>query len=246
MKKNCGKKYEGQIYETKNYGDIEVIEYISPRNIRIRFLNTGYEDKVTFGEITKNSPKDYLQPVVYGIGFLGAKMKLKSKNVKAYGTWTNMLKRCYCVKFHKNNQTYIGTTVCKEWHNFQNFCVWFDDNYIEGYELDKDLLQDDVDNKIYSPETCVFLPRKINSFFNNKRIDNKSGYIGVCWDKFRNKYRVTTSCFETKKQIFVGRFYNIEEANKAYVEARMKQAEFAKRYMRKLGYWSEYVIQKVR
>ena len=80
---------------------------------------------------------------------------------KPYNTWSSMLTRCYSENYHKLQPTYIGCSVCEEWHNFDVFCEWFAQNYKDGYQLDKDLLQQG--NKMYSPKTCVFLTQRINS-----------------------------------------------------------------------------------
>ena len=57
--------------------------------------------------------------------------------------------------------TYIGCTVCIEWNNFQNFAGWFNENYIEGYDLDKDIKVNG--NKVYSPVTCLIVTPKENT-----------------------------------------------------------------------------------
>ena len=33
-------KYEGAVFKTNNYGDVEVTEYIDSHNITVKFLNT--------------------------------------------------------------------------------------------------------------------------------------------------------------------------------------------------------------
>ena len=48
-------------------------------------------------------------------------------------------------------------SVCEEWKHFSNFKKWFDENYIEGFDIDKDILI--KGNKVYSPEACSFVPR---------------------------------------------------------------------------------------
>lgn len=66
---------------------------------------------------------------------------------------------------------YVNVKVCKEWEDFENFYEWFKDQvekkwYRKGRHLDKDLLSP-KDCKIYSPETCCFLPAKVNLFLVN-------------------------------------------------------------------------------
>ena len=48
-----------------------------------------------------------------------------------YNAWRNMLMRCYDEKNFLKQPTYEDCTVCEEWHNFQNFAKWYDDNYYE-------------------------------------------------------------------------------------------------------------------
>lgn len=52
----------------------------------------------------------------------------------------------------------IMIAVCDEWLIFSNFEKWFDKYWKVGYQVDKDLLGD----KVYSPETCVMLPKRLN------------------------------------------------------------------------------------
>ena len=82
-----------------------------------------------------------------------------------------MIRRCY-EQTHMYYYLYggNGVTVCKRWHCFENFVA--DLPYIDGYDdemfhnkelhLDKDLKQKGVGFKVYSLETCTFLPKNIN------------------------------------------------------------------------------------
>lgn len=108
---------------------------------------------------------DKMNNTVYGIGHFGYGKYIKGE--KSYSRWSNMLKRCYSKEFHKENKSYIGCYVCDEWLNYQNFAKWFYDNYVEEYHLDKDLKI--YGNKLYSPDTCIFVPRSINNFFWKKK-----------------------------------------------------------------------------
>ena len=82
--------------------------------------------------------------------------------IESYQKWVNMLTRCYCEKYKSRFPTYEQTHVAKEWLDYKNFKVWFD-NYEykeEGWELDKDLLTGC--STIYSPESCTLVPKDIN------------------------------------------------------------------------------------
>lgn len=121
---------------------------------------------------------------VYGIGYIGEgryKSKTKGKLTRVYSTWYQMLERCYDPKCQEKRPTYIDCKVCNEWHNFQNFAEWCYKNYytIKGEQmcLDKDILL--KGNKIYSPETCIFVPKRINSLFTKSDKSRGNSVIGT-------------------------------------------------------------------
>lgn len=103
-----------------------------------------------------------------------------------YTLWKDMICRCYSPNMLKRCPTYIGCAVCKEWLLFSNFKKWFDENYIEGYDLDKDIII--KGNKVYSPETCCFVPHKLNCTINKCQRSRGELPIGVSFDKSRQKY----------------------------------------------------------
>ena len=93
-----------------------------------------------------------------------------------------MLRRCYDPYEINREPVYIDCYVCDEWLCFQNFAEWFYNNYyeIEGQRmhLDKDILI--KGNKIYSPNTCIIVPERINKLFIRKeRKKDKNLPIGV-------------------------------------------------------------------
>lgn len=110
----------------------------------------------------KTQPEILQQPTVLGVGYRGGASAYENgKRKKSYSVWQSMLTRCYSEKYQVQKPTYRGCTVCKEWHNFSVFEQWFNDNYIEGYELDKDSIVEN--NKVYSPSTCLFISRRDNT-----------------------------------------------------------------------------------
>lgn len=163
-KKTCKDKYEGTSWSSNNFGDFEILEYFNYHKVKIKFITTGYTTHAKMDKIRRGKVKDKLLPSVYGVGYLGDgpySASLIGKYTKVYYTWRAMLQRCYCSMYQENKPTYEGCTVADEWHNFQNFAKWFEDNYIEGYELDKDLKVEG--NKIYSPEACMFVSKQHNT-----------------------------------------------------------------------------------
>lgn len=130
----------------------------------------------------------------------------KGSPTKEYSVWLSMLTRCYNERFLISNKTYINCEVCDEWLDFQNFAKWFTQNYVEGYQLDKDILI--KGNKIYSPETCCFIPQEINLLLGNHKKARGVYPIGVT--KQRNKFSVHLKIKST--QIHCGNFDTVDQA----------------------------------
>ena len=105
---------------------------------------------------------------------------------KFYKTWHSMIYRCNNPK-NKKYKDYgaRGITVCEEWLNVSNFVAWCELTYpnIEGYTLDRI----DVDRG-YNPENCTWSDKTAQAI--NQRImkNNKSGYVGVIWNKRDRKW----------------------------------------------------------
>lgn len=170
---------------------------------------------------------------VYGIGYIGVgnyKVSENGKSTKIYSTWNSMLKRCYDEKYQEKYPTYKECVVCDEWHNFQNFAKWYEENYyeVEGQRmnLDKDILV--KHNKIYSSETCIFVPQTINKLFVKR--DGKRGDSVIGTSPKDGKYQVNCQIFnpetEKSKQEYLG-FYDTQEKAfeiyKYYKEKNIKQ-----------------------
>lgn len=128
----------------------------------------------------------------YGIGYNSKrkhKTKLNGKPTEAYKTWYSMLQRCYCPKRLKRNPSYIGCSVSREWHDFQDFADWYEshDYSYDDYQLDKDILHSD--NKVYSPEACCFVPRSLNMLLATKHVQEGGTPQGVSFTKQTGRYR---------------------------------------------------------
>ncbi len=189
--------------------------------------------EVRYSNLKKGNVKYDYHPSVYGVGYYGngsQKASINGKNTKAYDVWNAMLQRVYDSKYHAKHPTYKNVTVCKEWLNFQTFADWFYDNYKDGYVLDKDLLSND--KKIYSYDTCLFIPQELNSFLSNKYLTNSSGFIGVFYHK-RDKIWEDSINNGLGKSIYLGRFNTRESASRVY---QIERAKIAKEWQEQMRY----------
>ena len=161
--------FEGQIYTSRD-GPLRILKYYSALEVKIEFIETGYVRMAAAGEILKGSGiKDHYKPSVFGIGFLGiGDFKANSRRVKssAYNCWHNMIQRCYSEKYQEKYPYWKDCTVVPAWHNFQVFARWYYDNYVEGYDLDKDMLV--KGNRVYGPDVCHFIPPSVNRLTRGK------------------------------------------------------------------------------
>ena len=137
------------------------------------------------------------------------------KHPKVYEVWNTMIARCFSEKEKLRLPTYRNVTCCEEWKKFSNFKRWFDENYVHGYELDKDILA--PGNLIYSPETCVFVPRFLNVLLLDRCRDRGPYPLGVNI-AHNGKYKAKFSFFGKTKHI--GYFETPDLAFDAYKEAK--------------------------
>ena len=100
---------------------------------------------------------------------------------------------------------------------FKDWCVKQVGFGNQGWHLDKDILI--KENKMYSEDTCCFVPQEINSLqFSTKRKESELPK-GVSYDARTNKY-VAQIGGKGKLKTFIGRYTTSEEAFLAYKEAK--------------------------
>lgn len=215
-------EYEGKVFNTNNYGDVVVLEYINRENVRLKFMDTGNERCAWMNDIKKGNIKDMDAPSVYGVGIVSKSMKEYTiKYQKESKLWGGMLERCYSGTSLAVRKTYKGCAVSDCWKYFSNFKDWCDtQKYLheEGFSLDKDILV--KGNKVYSPETCCIVPHEINSLFtktNSKRGDTP---IGVHLRKKTNTYIAYLN--KCGKRVNLGTFKTSTEAFQAYKHEKEK------------------------
>ena len=168
------------------------------------------------------SLQDRMIPSVYGVGYLGGNLELKTtyngKKCNIYTQWKNMIERCYNEKLHQHRPTYEGCTVSDEFKDYSKWRIWYD-NYQykhDSWQLDKDLLT--KGNKIYSSETCVFLPHIINSTLTKSNKTRGKYLLGVYFDTHNNKFKSYLS--KSGKKVWLGSFKTEIEAFNAYKQSK--------------------------
>jgi hypothetical protein len=154
---------------------------------------------------------------IYGVGINDIE-ETYLKQPRFYDVWYQMLRRCYSSLLHLKRPSYIGCSIDEEWHKLSNFRSWYDENNVDGWNLDKDLVF--PKNKIYSPDTCVFVPTNINSLLTFTTKTRGELPLGVSYHKRDQHYR-SQCCDGTKKRI-TSFFDTPEEAHFWYLENKIK------------------------
>lgn len=203
-----------------SYGTLmKIIEYKDCHNLIVEFQDENkFKKKSTYRLFKIGRISNPYDKKVCGVGCVGVgkytNAIINDNHTTHYSHWLAMLNRCYSKKLHILSPTYITCSVCEEWLNFQSFAKWFDENYYEIENeimcLDKDILS--KGNKIYSPNTCIFVPKSINGLFvkNDVRrgkypigIYEDRGYLRVsCRDFNNNKIQLGTYPLNKEKEAF--------------------------------------------
>ena len=206
-----------------NFGSKMVIkEYRKYKDIDVYFPEYNWIFKhARYDTFKKGNIKCPYEPRLYGHGYLGEGKYTATENGKhtdELDIWHNMLMRCYDPKYQEKYSTYKGCKVEDYLLNFQHMGEWIENNYYEipgeVMCLDKDILC--KGNKVYSRETCIFVPERINLLFTKNNKARGKNPIGVdqlpsgnyqvrCWNGYGKpiylgSYRTKEEAFNVYKQ----------------------------------------------
>lgn len=154
-------------------------------------------------------------------------------NIQLNTAWWNMYNRCYSNRYHERSPQYIGCEMDEVWIDDKNaFKEWMLENkYIipgEQIDLDKDILK--KGNKIYGPDTCIYVPHRVNAFVEN--MAREPQYM-IRMDKWKAEVS-----FDGAKKILG--YYDTRE------EAIDKMVRYKKAALLDLAdYYEEFVPEKV-
>ena len=210
-----------------NFGsEMVIVEYRKCNDIDVYFPEYNWVFKHTrYNTFKKGKIKCPYEPRVYGKGYLGEgeyKVSENGRVHKYYIIWHDMVKRCYDPKFQEKNPSYKGCRIEDYLLNFQYMCKWLDENYYEvpgeRMQLDKDILC--KGNKIYSRDTCIFVPQRINLLFTKSDNSRGNNPIGVILNPSGN-YRVMCHDGHGGRDN-LGTYSTKEEGFQAYKEYKEK------------------------
>ena len=240
--KKIKESLEGMVVKSSS-GEYIIEEYVNHKEVRVRFIETGFTTSVDAKEARKGSVKDPLFKSVCGVGYFGIgeyKAKESESNTPAYEVWRGIIRRCYDENYSKNklNGRYEDVVVSEKWHNFQNFAEWFySQKYWESsFDVDKDLKV--IGNKVYGEEGCSLVPTAVNSLFSgsNERLVNRELPKGVHFCKSKLRYIAQIHIGEltksgNKKQTYIGQYEEKYSAIMAYKVAKENHVkEVAEKY----------------
>lgn len=147
----------------------------------------------------------------------------KTRTHSGYVQWWSLLARCYCERELSKCPTYRDVLVCDDWLKASNFVAWQKTQYREeGWQLDKDLIS--IGNRVYSPDTCLYVPSWLNSFTLNRSSDRGEFLIGCCWNKQSKKYHANCNHPLHNSQGYLGLFDTELEAHLAWRERKLNIA----------------------
>lgn len=129
-----------------------------------------------------------------------------------YTTWSAMIERCYSSAIHKIRPRYKKCSVDKRWHKFSAFKEWMGKQDWKGKQLDKDILIQG--NKVYSPESCLFVSKRVNTLLNSSEASRGEFPVGVTYHSPNGKYRA--KCRHNGKTQHLGLYNTVKEAAEAY------------------------------
>lgn len=200
---------------------MKIIAYHKYDDLDVQFLDEhGYIKKhVLCQAFNKGQVKNPYDRSLFGVGYIGEgthktriNQKLKSPD---YEVWMSMINRCY--RDREMYPSYYGiSTTCDEWHCYQKFADWYEENWYEvkgRLHLDKDILI--PGNKEYAPDKCLLIPQRINMLFSNQ-------YNG---SRLPNGVRTTPNgrYVAEYSTIYLGTFDTVEETFNAYATAKEKK-----------------------
>ena len=211
----------GAEFDTISCGKCFVIDYSGANNILVMFYEPMCLVKTRMDHLKTGLVRNPLYPSVRNLGYIG--IGEFDSTHSSYKFWVRMFRRVFDEK-QGYNKAYKDVVICKGWLNFQNFARWCEEQkYLNAvddrgkhYQLDKDILV--KGNKIYSPETCCFVPQKVNALLISGKTSRGKFPIGVTYCKRDKVYKAILS--RNGSVITLGQSKDVEKSFQLYKRAK--------------------------
>lgn len=153
--------------------------------------------------------------------------KIKQVLCPYYNRWKDVLRRTNPKYERPSGNNYLGCSVDSGWIRASQFRGWMEEQQWEGLQLDKDILV--KGNKVYSSETCAFVPAYINTCLSINQGLNNGIAVGVKIES-RNKKATSKNFRADINQMsggikYLGAFYTEKEAHAAWQLAKAVEIE---------------------
>jgi len=168
--------------------------------------------------------------LVHGVGFNDQTYAAKQEDGtydKSYKLWVGMLERCYSKPLHIKYPSYSCCRVSEAFKYYTYFREWCytqegykqKDSNGRHYQLDKDILI--KGNKVYSEDTCIFIPPALNLLLIKNDATRGQYPVGIHKQTVGDKY-IVHAPDKNGKRVYCGSFVTVEEAFSTY--KKLKEA----------------------
>lgn len=162
-------KYEiGTKHQTKQCGEVEIVEQDGWYWRKVRFVDSGTVLRVRTSALCTGSIKDPFAKIVLGVGYAGIlpeELKKHPLRRTLYTRWHNMLSRVHVLN--------TGKTIAPEWYCFATFMkdalelkgidILPSHSKVNRIDLDSDIVSREKGvEPMYSKETCQWIGHKEN------------------------------------------------------------------------------------
>lgn len=149
-------------------------------------------------------------------------------HTRASVLWNNLQSRCRTGSAQQRNN--VCYTICENrFENYDKFTDWCQDQY--GYmnknpsgtfwSLDKDVLLHG--NRVYSPDTCLFIPQHVNNVLVGSDKTRGDFPIGVSEHIQGSCVRYMAGCRKRDGSNYLGVYLTAIEAHRAWQEAKIER-----------------------
>jgi hypothetical protein len=156
-----------------------VIHCENAKTVIVKFCDDKtYPFIAHIGNLRKGKYKNPYTRSIHGVGYIGCGDFSSTKDAKAYKSWIGMIRRVFDDYEQARRPSTTDLSMEFSWECFQSFAYWATQQKgynIEGFELDKDLLEQG--NNVYGPQYCCFIPREINTALPKRNASESRVYV---------------------------------------------------------------------